>query len=248
MGTQKTNLQNVKCVAHMLLYVDIQTTAFSPMVVSHPFTNDGIVRLLDDTGNITLADLVNNPDDLDRWRQKVGEEIDKAETPYQILMLFDKPYYLTFIKYAASDLSQKDLGHLLSDAWIMAAAPNNDHNVSKRELVALFKSVSPQYLMDQDEYQVYQSLGDIVTVYRGVALSNKTSVKALSWTLDYKTAEGFAHPFGKEGTVYRAQIQKKHIHAYFAGRNESEVIVDPRYLEQIMQVPKQQFSMKMTQK
>lgn len=72
MGTQKTNLQNVKCVAHMLLYVDIQTTAFSPMVVSHPFTNDGIVRLLDDTGNITLADLVNNPDDLDRWRQKVS--------------------------------------------------------------------------------------------------------------------------------------------------------------------------------
>ena len=55
MGTQKTNLQNVKCVAHMLLYVDIQTTAFSPMVVSHPFTNDGIVRLLDDTGNITLS-------------------------------------------------------------------------------------------------------------------------------------------------------------------------------------------------
>ena len=52
MGTQKTNLQNVKCVAHMLLDVDIQTTAFSPMVVSHPFTNDGIVRLLDDTGNI----------------------------------------------------------------------------------------------------------------------------------------------------------------------------------------------------
>ena len=130
----------------------------------------------------------------------------------------------------------------------MAAAPNNDHNVSKRELVALFKSVSPQYLMDQDEYQVYQSLGDIVTVYRGVALSNKTSVKALSWTLDYKTAEGFAHPFGKEGTVYKAQIQKKHIHAYFAGRNESEVIVDPRYLEQIMQMPKEQFSMKMTQK
>lgn len=56
MDSQKTNLQNVKCVAHMLLDVDIQTTAFSPMIVSHPFTNDGIVRLLDDTGNITLLD------------------------------------------------------------------------------------------------------------------------------------------------------------------------------------------------
>ena len=38
------------------------------------------------------------------------------------------------------------------------------------------------------------------------------------------------------GTVYEAQIDKKHIYAYFGGRNESEVIVDPSYLTNITEV------------
>ncbi|MBN3018520.1 hypothetical protein JXX18_22505, partial [Ruthenibacterium lactatiformans] len=46
------------------------------------------------------------------------------------------PYYLTFIKFAASALSEKDLGQLLSIAWTQEECPNQDCNVSKRELVA----------------------------------------------------------------------------------------------------------------
>ena len=37
----------------------------------------------------------------------------------------------------------------------------------------------------------------------------------------------------KDGTVYQARIDKPHIYAYFDGRNESEVIVDPKYLMDI---------------
>ena len=58
-------------------------------------------------------------------------------------------------------------------------------------------------------------------------------MKALSWSLNQETAEWFAHRFGENGTVYEAQIDKKHIYAYFSGRNESEVIVDPSYLTNI---------------
>ena len=36
--------------------------------------------------------------------------------------------------------------------------------------------------------------------------------------------------------MYKAKIQKEHIHALFLGRNESEVIVDPKYLTDITQV------------
>lgn len=64
---------------------------------------------------------------------------------------------------------------------------------------------------------------------------NEKNVKALSWTLDRDTAEWFAHRFGESGTVYEAQIQKKHIYAFFSGRNESEVIVDPKHLTEITQ-------------
>ena len=37
----------------------------------------------------------------------------------------------------------------------------------------------------------------------------------------------------EDGTVYQARIDKPHIYAYFDGRNESEVIVDPKYLMDI---------------
>ena len=63
---------------------------------------------------------------------------------------------------------------------------------------------------------------------------------------DRETADRFAHRFGEDGTVYEAQIRKEHILALFTGRNESEVIVDPRHLEQIMESPEPGFDMQMT--
>ena len=87
--------------------------------------------------------------------------------------------------------------------------------------------------MDEEELREFGELDDTVTVYRGVTPHNAKNIKALSWTLDRKTAEWFAHRFGEDGTVYEALIDKEHICALFTGRNESEVIVDPRYLREI---------------
>ena len=42
-----TDLLRVKLVAHTLLDVQIQKTAFSPAIVSHPFTNSVISALRD---------------------------------------------------------------------------------------------------------------------------------------------------------------------------------------------------------
>ena len=243
---RETDLLRVKLVAHTLLDVQIQETVLSPVIVSHPFTNSGISALRNEDGSLSMVDLINNSDDCTRWRRKVGEQIDSAENVHQIFVLLNPPYYLTFIKFAASDLSEKDLGQLLSIAWTQEECPNQDCNVSKRELVALFRSVPPESLMDEEERAAHQALEDTVTVYRGVTPYNAKNIRALSWTLDRKTADWFAHRFGEEGTVYEAQIRKEHILALFTGRNESEVIVDPRHLEQIMESPEPGFDMQMT--
>ena len=219
---RETDLLRVKLVAHTLLDAQIQETALSPVIVSHPFTNSGISALRNEDGSLSMVDLINNSDDCTRWRRKVGEQIDSAENVHQIFVLLNPPYYLTFIKFAASDLSEK------------------------RELVALFRSVSPEFLMDEEERTAHQALEDTVTVYRGVTPYNAKNIRALSWTLDRKTADRFAHRFGEDGTVYEAQIRKEHILALFTGRNESEAIVDPRHLEQIMESPEPQFDMQMT--
>ena len=48
-----------------------------------------------------------------------------------------------------------------------------------------------------------------------------------------ETAEWFANRFKGKGKVYRAKIRKEDILAVFLGRNESEVIVDPKNLKEI---------------
>ena len=193
-----------------------------------------------------MVDLVDDPDNCARWRSQVGEQIDHAENVREIFALLNPPYYLTFLKFAAPALSGKDLGRLLSTAWTQEECPNQDCNVSKQELVAMFRSAPPESLMDEEERTAHQALEDTVTVYRGVTPYNAKNIRALSWTLDWKTADWFAHRFGEDGTVYEAQIRKEHILALFTGRNESEVIVDPRHLEQITESPEPGFDMQMT--
>jgi len=177
----------------------------------------------------------------------MAKQIEQAEKAYEIYMMINKPYALTFLKFAEPHLSKEDFSAILSSAWTMAEAPNQDVNVSKRSLTAMFKKADPAVLMNEEEYAQFNELDDTVTIYRGVTPYNAENVKALSWTLDREKAEWFAHRFGEDGTVYEAQIDKKHIYALFNGRNESEVIVDPKYLMNIAEAQemRQGFSMTM---
>ena len=194
------------------------------MVVSHPFTNSGFAGLRDEDGGVSIGALLEDPKALSRWRQQVGRSIDRAVSPWEIALQLNTPY-------------------LLAAAWTIDEAPNQDPNLSHRSLADLFRSVSPKYLMDAEELRQFQTLEDPVTVYRGVTSHNAQNIRALSWTLDRDTAEWFAHRFGEDGTVYEAQIAKAHILAVFLGRNEWEVVVDPKYLEQVQESPVQDMGM-----
>lgn len=229
----ETDLKNLKVLSHTLLELDIQLTKMSPLVVKHPFTDSGIVGLRKEDGGIAVADLTSDLVSLHTWRGQMGRLIDDAEKPLDLFMMITKPYKLGFLKYAEPYLSEQDTALFLSQAWIITEAPNSDPNLTKRELLALFRSVDPQKLMDEEEYGVFRGLDDVVTVYRGVTSHNAKNVKALSWTLNRDTAEWFANRFGEQGTVYEAQIPKEHICAVFLGRNEAEVIVDPKHLRNV---------------
>lgn len=211
---KQTDLAKVKQTARSLLFTDIHETEFSPVIVSHPFTDSGFVASPNANGEIGLLNITESDADQRRWREYMGKLIDGAKSAYEIYMMITKPYGLTFLKYTAQDLSQEDLSNILASAWTRAEAPNMDVNVSKAKLLSLFKQADPTVLMEQDEYVQFKMLDDPVTVYRGVTTHNAKNVKALSWTLSRETAEWFANRFGEKGTVYEAQIDKKHIYAY----------------------------------
>lgn len=231
---KETDMAEVKSVAKLLLMTEVHETEFSPFIVQHPFTSSGIVVLPEKDGrDFRTMDITKDEKSLQAWRKAVSSAIEHTENPYQLYMMINKPYGLTFLKYASPHLSKKDFSEILSNAWIMCEAPHDNANVSVGKLVDMFRNADPQVLMDEEEYRDYQELGDMLTVYRGVTTHNADHVKALSWTLNQQTAKWFANRFREEGTVYEAKIAKEHIYALFNRRNESEVIVNPKYLMDI---------------
>ena len=231
--SDRNDLVGLKRFAKTLLKLDIQKTEMSPLVVKHPFTDSGIVGIRQEDGHYAIGNLIDSEADMKAWNKQTEELIDQAETPLHVFMMITKSYMLGFLKYAKPFLSSEDFTKMLADAWVRSESPNADPNLSKSKLVSLFKAADPEILMDAEERAQLQSLDDKVTIYRGVTSYNARNVKALSWTLDENVARWFASRFGEQGRVYQAQIAKDDILAIFTGRNESEVIVDPKQLRDI---------------
>ena len=227
-----TDIEQVKSVARALLMTEVYKTPYSPMVVQHPFTSSGFVATTKD-GVMQLLDITESEENLQAWQAFMRKQINSADNAYEIYMMTNKPYSLTFLKYASPYLSKADFSKILADAWIRSENPNDDTNVSKSKLISMFKRADPHELMLESELQQYEELDEVVTVYRGVTSHNAKNIKALSWTLDREKAEWFANRFNEDGTVYEAEIEKTHIFALFNGRNESEVVVDPKFLMDI---------------
>lgn len=228
-----TDLYQVKIVAKWLLDIKIHRTPYSPMVVQHPFASSGFMLI---PGAEQIIDITKNAENLKLWRGYMSRLIDKANGAYSIYMMLNKTYGLTFLKYAKQYLSMEDLTAILADAWMRSENPNMDANVTKNELVSMFEKADKTMIMTDEERKRLSEFGETVTVYRGVTPYNARNVKALSWTVDKKKAEWFAHRFGENGTVYTARIKKADVLAFFMGRNESEIVLNPKKLEQISAV------------
>jgi len=225
-------LDQIKAVAHALLYTDVTKTKFSPAIVQHPFTSSGVVAIRHE-GAIQMLDITSSEDALLQWQKAVAEQIDKANKPFDIYMMVNKPYALTFLKYASPYLSGTDFSRILANAWMRSENPNNDANVSKEKLRSMFSRADKTALMSKEELDQLEALPESVTVFRGVTSFNADNIRALSWTLNREVAEWFAKRFEEDGTVYEARIDRGHIFALFNGRNEAEVVVDPSYLEDV---------------
>lgn len=175
-NAKETDLRQVKATARALLMLDLGETDFSPMIVKHPFTDSGITAIPKPAGGIQMLNLMDNPSDLKRWRDFVGQTIEKAGSAYEVYMMVTKPYGLTFLKFVYPHLSQADMSAILASAWTRAEAPNQDVNVKKSKLLSMFKAADPSSLMGEEDLERFRELEDTVTVYRGVTSFNADMV------------------------------------------------------------------------
>lgn len=233
---KKTNLEGVKKIAK--LFVDLPIECNNKFdIIQHPFiSNRYVPKILEpeDVGKVIPFYDVYDEEDLKKVRSMLKKTIDTTKDYQHFSIIVNKPYLLTFFKYTKDFLSNEDYSEFLSTVWTYTEYPNNDTNVTTRELVSYFKKSDKNILMSKDELEAYNKLEDKITIYRGV--KPKAKVRALSWTTDKKVAKWFADRYEKNGKVYNAVIDKKDVLAYFLGRNEYEVVVDYDKLEDIKEV------------
>ena len=88
------------------------------------------------------------------------------------------------------------------------------------------------HVMTIDERKALAKLPEVITVHRGFALRNR---KGLSWTLGRAKAEWFARrqalflskKKGVRARVVSGVCSRADVIAYFTGRKEEEILVDP---------------------
>lgn len=97
---------------------------------------------------------------------------------------------------------------------------NRDAEVSHTQLTEMFRHSDPAALMDEAEQAQLAELDDTVTVYRGVTTINSDNLLALSWTLDYETADWFAVALMRTAQcIKRRSIKNISLHCLMAVMN-----------------------------
>jgi len=229
---KETDLESVKAIAKSLLRLPILETEYTPIIVSHPFTKCGIVTILDGEEFCQL-DITKNSESLKKWQAQMSKQIDESHNAHFVYYLLNDSYRLMFLNDISKYLSIEDFSDLLGDAWVTSDYANLDRNVSKQQLLKLFKSADKSKLMSEDELETFNDFDDEIVVYRGVSSGNINNIKALSWTTSFGKAKWFSERWGKGGKIYSATIDKENILAFFDRKNEDEVIVDFTALQNI---------------
>lgn len=140
----------------------------------------------------------------------------------QIIYLHERPYRLQAFISIAKDLPDTKYWSLLSSIW--TDTENQWQNLEQWKELLSSNRPERHYLMDESEFQLLNSLPELVTIYRGCIKG--LNEDGLSWTLNKSKAEFFANRFSKEGIVLEREIPKSDIIAVLTGRGESEVICE----------------------
>jgi hypothetical protein len=227
----KTDLESIRRIAHLFNEFNIEVGDYA--IINHPFIDSPIYPKQSKSGEIIFLD-TSKEKDLKIIKKEISKQIDKISSYWQFQLIMNKRYASAFFKYTYEFLCKEDFKSALLNLFTRLEYPNVDKNFTPRQFIRLFKSVPTKEWIDTDDLKHYDELPEVVTVYRGVKPKGK--IQALSWTDNKDTAQWFADRFEKNGTVYKAEINKEDILVYTNQRDEHECIIDFTKLRNIEEV------------
>lgn len=227
----KTNLEKCKNVAKSLFDVDMRVIE-EYGVVQHPWISSTVcpTKIEGEPGFLSIDD----EGFIHACKERAYFQINSCNSVSEICFYMNKPYRLTYINmlFNCELIDENDLGTLLQDVWSSVENISQDVNVSCKDLVEMFKFASHETLMSDDEYSYFDSLPDMVTLYRGVTDYNVNEGLAMSWTDSEDIARWFANRFKSERRyIWEIRVPKHTVLSYFDNRSESECVLDTTHIE-----------------
>ena len=90
---RKTDFEQVKMIAKVMVYLPIEETELSPAVVKHPYTDSGITMIeTTGPGPSRIINLLEDQEGQERWMKALEEQIDSITDPITILGRITKSY------------------------------------------------------------------------------------------------------------------------------------------------------------
>ena len=219
-------LDKIKETAIAMLWLPIEESEFSPLIVNHPFIESGMIGYQGEMKNI-LEDETAKKDILMRYQ----EMLQNAKSLDTIFLLIRKPYRFVFLKFIEGYLDLDEFSQWLGYVWTDSENPSQDVNVSLQEAVKMFQRANKKCLMTDEEFAFFQNLPDEFTVYRGVATGRNPH--GLSWTNKLATAVWFSERWDSSGIIRKGRVKKKFVLAYFNRRDENELVISDRNIEDL---------------
>lgn len=155
---KETDLEQVKMWAAAWVVLDIEETPMLPLVVRHPFTDSSMAVYKGKDGKQEIADLLQNCETIQAWRQGLITRIMQTESALDIFIMLTKPYLLIFLQCVQPYLTQREFSVMLGDAWIRSESPNMGSQAHRDKLVAMFRAADPAILMNEKEYDQFRLL------------------------------------------------------------------------------------------
>ena len=178
-------------------------------------------------GPVVDVELINRL--LENKKQATKDSLDKCNWS-QFIYLHERPYRLDALHYVLTtyedEIDDNTYWSLASDVWI--DTENAWQNIGSWTELFGSDRASQHSLMSEEELELFASLPDTLTIYRGCR--KDINEEGLSWTLDEQRAHWFAERFSNDdGIVLTRTVSKKEVIAVFTRRGEQEVIVLPYY-------------------
>ncbi len=175
-----------------------------------------------------LIDLVVMPEryafinELYRHKKEMIDQALEERNYKSYIFLHERPYRMNAFRECRSRL-RSEYWPILKSVWIDS---ENIHQ-NKDMWLNLWRSKRPnkETVMSKDERVCLAKMPDEIKVYRGV--NYVRDKRGLSWTIDPNVAKKFSLRFKRHCSnprVIEGVVKKKHVHAFFLDRNESEIV------------------------